>query len=66
MKASCFLVGRQGVRYGKSEDQHSLRERGGMRNSVFQVNQCSFRDVQNTKGQLSLLDMGPQSHVEFL
>ena len=33
LKASCFLVGRQGARYGASGDQQdSLREYGGMRN----------------------------------
>jgi len=33
---------------------------------VFQVNQCCFRDLQNPRGQLTLLNMGTQSHVEFL
>ena len=33
---------------------------------MFQVNQCCFRDLQNPKGQLTLLSMGTQSHVEFL
>ena len=33
VKVHVFLVGRQGVRYGTSENQHSLRKRGGMRDS---------------------------------
>ena len=33
---------------------------------VFQVKKCCFRDLQNPKDQLTLLNMGTQSHVEFL
>ena len=33
---------------------------------MFQLNQCCFRDLQNVKGQLNLLNMGTQNLVKFL